>query len=437
MTTDTTALAARMRVVYLSLLAAAGCTAPGQPAVEKPTVDPTPKIATKTEPETKVEAKVEPETTVEAKVEPETKVVQPDPTPVTKPPPVLPTIGPGPVLNMPSCPSGTWSGAVAEVKKYAAKGSKTKLGCPDELQNKDGRDVSLTAERKDPLPGGAYATLDDKATKALGDGKCSYTWVIPCPGGRPLLTDDSLVRADVTEGTAWLADLAPTRAIPEALRTVIVAGWLLDARSEHASVASFARATLELMALAAPPALIAETQRASLDEVEHARLCFALASRCGGVALGPGPLPAVAPRPAELVHLACDTFLEGCVGETIAALAAARAARGCDDPTVAGVLRQIADDEARHAALAWATVAWAFERGGEPVRAAVRALAGRLRADALSADAPAPHPSAAALARHGRLDAAGQHACTVDAWQGLIPDALAELLGEPLTAATS
>lgn len=404
MTTDVNALGARMRVVYLSLLAAAGCTAPGQPAVAEPTVDPAPKLAAKTEPEAKVE--------------------QPDPTPVTTPPPVTPTIDPGPVLGLPSCPSGKWEGTVKEAEARMAKGlgAETKLGCPAELRGPGGPSAPGVAGP----PPGAYASLDEAATKALGEGQCSYTWVIPCPGGRPLVTDDALVRADVTEGTAWLADLAPTRPVPEALRTAIVAGWLLDARSEHASVASFARATLELMALAAPPALIAETQRASLDEVEHARLCFALASRCGGVALGPGPLPAVAPRPAELVHLACDTFVEGCVGETIAALTAMRAARGCRAPAASAALATIAEDETRHAELAWATLAWAVRTGGREVAEAVRALADELRAEALAEHEHAP--DAADLSAWGRLGASARADARRDAWTGVLDETLALVL---------
>src|SRR4051812_7172938 len=55
-----------------------------------------------------------------------------------------------------------------------------------------------------------------------------------------------------------------------------------------ARIASFARLTLELLEHAAPPELVFESQRASLDEIEHARLCFGLAERYSGSARGPG-----------------------------------------------------------------------------------------------------------------------------------------------------
>jgi hypothetical protein len=203
--------------------------------------------------------------------------------------------------------------------------------------------------------------------------------------------------------------------------------WSSDARMEHASIASFARATLELLAVGAPPALVSATQQASLDEVEHARLCFALASRYAGRELGPGPLAVVGPRSADLVRLACDVFVEGCVGETIAALAAVRAGRGCEDEVVREVLAKIADDEARHAAVAWATLGWACERGGEAVREAVRGLAAVMRDEVFAEEELVAEVSR--LARHGRLDAAGQQACVRAAWAALIPGALVETVG--------
>jgi hypothetical protein len=51
---------------------------------------------------------------------------------------------------------------------------------------------------------------------------------------------------------------------------------------------------------------------------------------------------------------------EGCVGETMAAAEARAAAVGAADPFVAETLEVIANDEGRHAALAWRFVAWAI-----------------------------------------------------------------------------
>ena len=45
----------------------------------------------------------------------------------------------------------------------------------------------------------------------------------------------------------------------------------------------------------------------------------------------------------------------------------------CTDPAVRATLEQITADEQGHARLAWATVRWALDVGGEEVRAAVAA----------------------------------------------------------------
>ena len=50
-----------------------------------------------------------------------------------------------------------------------------------------------------------------------------------------------------------------------------------------AEIASFARTSLDLLALGAPADLVAETHRAALDEIEHARIAYALASAFSGV----------------------------------------------------------------------------------------------------------------------------------------------------------
>lgn len=59
--------------------------------------------------------------------------------------------------------------------------------------------------------------------------------------------------------------------------------WSADALAEHTSIASFARFTLQLLALDAPSDLLSRSQQAGKDEMEHARLCFQMqiGSSCG------------------------------------------------------------------------------------------------------------------------------------------------------------
>jgi hypothetical protein len=64
---------------------------------------------------------------------------------------------------------------------------------------------------------------------------------------------------------------------------------------------------------------------------------------------------------------------EGCIAETVSALQIAVAAERAADLGVAATLRQVADEELRHAELAWAFVAWVWARAGVRERSAIRA----------------------------------------------------------------
>ena len=59
---------------------------------------------------------------------------------------------------------------------------------------------------------------------------------------------------------------------------------------EHASIAAFARFSLELLAFGAPPDLVEQAQAAMADETRHAKLCFALAGAYAERPIGPGAL---------------------------------------------------------------------------------------------------------------------------------------------------
>jgi hypothetical protein len=181
---------------------------------------------------------------------------------------------------------------------------------------------------------------------------------------------------------------------------VIARGWLEDAFAEHASIASFARFTLDLLALGAPSELVLAAQRAGLDEVRHARLCFALAARHSGESRGPGALEMQSALDArDLGSFAARTVREGCVGETIAALNVAEQARCATDPALRRALEGVARDEANHAELAWKAVRWAIAQGDASVREAVaRAFDEALRPVAATRSRGEPD-----LRRHGRL----------------------------------
>jgi hypothetical protein len=308
--------------------------------------------------------------------------------------------------HMPTCPSGDWCGPGAEAAAFATKEATDKLGCKTALYDDQFQPAADDAGTKPPNWPGGELFLDEPSTQAKraahDNATCCYHWVHPCPGGRALVIDGRAVVASAIGGD---------------IGDALARAWLADALTEHASIASFARAGQELVAVGAPHALVAATADALRDEIRHAEHCFALASRYAGKSLAAGPLPPAPPRAPDLVRLACDTFLEGGVGETIAALAATRALASCRDPEVARVLRGIVADETRHAALAWQTIAWTIDRGGDPVRAAIRALA--------VPPVRAPGGRDPRLAAHGRLDEAAAILAEHDAWHGVILPMLA------------
>ena len=142
-------------------------------------------------------------------------------------------------------------------------------------------------------------------------------------------------------------------------REVLVRRWLSVAALEHASVGSFARFPLQLLAVGAPPDLLLATQQAAADEVRHAVFAYGQASRFAGEALGPGPLPLDEAMPALDVRGVIAGLLdEACIGESVGAAEAAVCADAARDSAIRTGLSQVAKDEASHAALAWKSLRW-------------------------------------------------------------------------------
>jgi hypothetical protein len=225
--------------------------------------------------------------------------------------------------------------------------------------------------------------------------------------GRPFVVDGVARVAPLRPTDQWLGSATPSvGGLDDATRAALGTAWRDDAQMEHASVASFARFMLQLLSVGAPPQLLIEAQRAIADEIEHARLCFSLAAAYDEGDLGPAPFDIDdALGEPGLAAMAAATVVEGCINETTAAVLADAAAQGAKDPVVRASLRRIADDETRHAALAWRTVQWALDVGGDLVARAVQ----RAFAEALAAPLPVPQTVAdvddEAMRAHGRLPA--------------------------------
>jgi hypothetical protein len=243
--------------------------------------------------------------------------------------------------------------------------------------------------------------------------------------GRPARIEGEPAFAHVGEGDAegeWHAYVEPdvVGATPER-RWRIAAAWLEAARMEHASIAAFSNLSLRLLALGAPPRLLAATHAAALDEIEHARIAFALASRYAGRPLAPMEFADLGRMSTAggLRALALETFVDGCIGETVAAIEADRAAALATDPVIVRALHRIASDELRHAELAWAIVRWCVEC--EP------GLRGELRAR-LAAVATLPvEPRDEDLAAHGVLGECARAAIHGEVVRDVVAPCLAAL----------
>jgi hypothetical protein len=341
-----------------------------------------------------------------------------------------------------SCVSGNWCGSEKAARAVQPKGDATPdvMDCPARI---------VGTHDPSPIKGPEYEGLSDKRQmqgafnegrtkkwRADGeDGACCYHWFEYC-SGRPLLDGTGSVVAEARSLAGWTdADVTPSlEGLSDEARDQLSRAWLDDALREHASIASFARAAIELMAVGAPPELVEGCMRAGQDETDHARRCFALASIYAGRALGPGPLPPLGPRDRELPMLAVETFLEGCVGETIAALVAERSLGSATDEAVRATLRVIVEDESRHAALAWRTVAWAVQQGGAPVATALLAMIEAPPQIASDGPSAVAKRNRAMLLAHGRLDGASLTQAVDDAWRDIIAPMLRDMLGRTSTA---
>ncbi len=198
--------------------------------------------------------------------------------------------------------------------------------------------------------------------------------------GRPLRdAGGAEITARAEETSAWAR--AAARAERDETRADF---WAKGATLEHASVAEFARISLALLALGAPAELVRDVHRAALDEIDHARTCFSMASRFAGRDIGPGPLDVSrASMDASVASLVRDALRDGCLGESCAALELRAMARDESDAEISAALDAMAADEERHAALAWRIVDFAMTRDEDATRDAIARFLSELDDDHL------------------------------------------------------
>ncbi len=329
--------------------------------------------------------------------------------------------------SMPSCPSGT----------FCVAASALDAGAPNALTHAPAPYGACPAVVRNAPPGivrgpsvAFHAPLTERERAARSDA-CCYSWSEPCPGGRPLRDEGGVpCLAGATRRDDWTPSGASEPFGDDDAQVARLARhWLAEAAAEHASIASFHRFALQLLALGAPPELLLAAGEAARDEIRHAEACYGLASRLTGERHGPGRLPIPSTSLAlDPGVVARETLRDGCLGETLAARSADEAASRTADPFTADVLARIAADEESHAALAWRTVAWLLAVHGEPIRAEIADVLAEVNAS-LARD---PRPGATTPADpdevHGRLGVERQARVRSEALRTIVVPCLEALL---------
>lgn len=207
----------------------------------------------------------------------------------------------------------------------------------------------------------------------IGLTGCGGIGILP---GRPLRIQGETVITQVNlEGVSnWAQGPRPNCAdLDEATRAALEILWLQDARGEHASIPAFSRISWELAAIGAPSELLERAHKAALEEINHARICFALAEGYGGRPYFVQPIPKMLQGGLDLANdpikvITTETIFDGCLMEGFFANVASMAATQCEEPAVLAALKQIAYEEKSHSAFSWALLEWLLEQHPEKVK---------------------------------------------------------------------
>lgn len=233
--------------------------------------------------------------------------------------------------------------------------------------------------------------------------------------GRPLRVRGRQLHPELRHGADWTRGARPSVVgLDAATRIALEALWLHDAQKEHASVPAFSRVSWLLAAIGAPAELLEGAHRAALEEIEHARRCFALAAGYGGRSHSVEGMPDLLQGGLDIegdarVAIAIESLRDGCLLEDFNADVAARCAEVCTEAVTRDVLVCIAREERSHADFSWDVLAWLLERWPTEIGRALRAELAKLetvaRPTAVSSKI-APLVAAAdpvKLREHGRL----------------------------------
>jgi len=142
------------------------------------------------------------------------------------------------------------------------------------------------------------------------------------------------------------------------------------AELEAAAVHAFQQLRADLSARHAPRPLLRALSRAARDERRHTRATRAMARRHGALVREPA-ITSCEVRSLEAI--AVENVREGCVRELYGALVATFQAEHAREPELRRLMRRIAHEETRHAALSVRVQRWLDQRLDGHARARVRA----------------------------------------------------------------
>lgn len=277
----------------------------------------------------------------------------------------------------------------------------------------------------------------------LGDQCCFWFAahdVQLCPG-RPFVVAGHERLAALAERDDWTVDTSLSAEPRSAHRAAIAAAWAEQAAFEHASIASFSRFVLQLLAGGAPARLLSAAHVALGEEIEHARLFFGFASRYAGRPLGPAALAThdALAGAHDLDAVVLASVREGCIAETISAWHVSLAATSARDPAMARALARVAEQELEHAALAWSFLAWVLPRASDSLRHRIENTLHDAARFAPRGPALAPTVGADEWLAHGILPADEHAAATRHALRELVAPAARSLMNAvpPRAAASS
>ena len=187
----------------------------------------------------------------------------------------------------------------------------------------------------------------------------------------------------------WLLDVNCGKGTGQQIENIdlnyVAQEWYSSGLTEHASIASFSGNGIRLLSIGAPSYLLIDNYKASLDEIEHAKICFTLSHYFKKLANNNNnnnesdvenrELTIPSGMDEHKISILGDTFeswnkisietaKHGAIDETLSCIISLVKGLVFDDNqdnNFKQLLIEIAYDEARHASFAWKTLKW-FEK---------------------------------------------------------------------------